>query len=405
MNKIVLIVLFILGLIFRPSPARCYEQDVHFNLTYYLCSLGGFSQDEAFIIADADQGLDDNDVTSALPDAMSGKIHHLLHPEEAYLWHSLADGGEIMSFGENKGKKAHDGREAATDRLMVLWGRALSPDDAQIAPGSDGLIMKTVGGRTITERKCRQLIKLGQYLHYAQDYYAHRQPGDYAHLDAPEEANWEPYGKELGHARDLHSPDRIPWRINLAKAMARFCYKQICEYRREAFKQEPRYDLSDCIYANEIKNKPFAPDATTNVAQDGMNIIDVIINVFATIYPAPTVQSERPVNPNPKSPASPQGIPDEDDPKLLRREARLLPRMAILFEFTRMSKGKWAGYQLRDAAGTTIFLPVLNSRLMIDQMTYDKSADISRSSIQAVLESLNSSYQNPMKLMSSGSGP
>ena len=405
MKKTASIALLIILLIFKPSQARCYEQDVHFNLTYYLCSLAGFRKDEAFIIADADQGLDDNDITSALPDAMSGKIRHLLHPGEAYLWHSLADGGEIMSDGENKGKKAHDGREAVTDRLRVLWGRALSSDDTHLAPGADGVVMKTARGITITERRCRQLIKFGQYLHYAQDYYAHRQPGDYAHLDAPEEANWEPYGKELGHAKDLHSPDRISWRINLAKAMAKFCYKQICEYQREAFKKEPRYDLSDCAYADPIKKTPFAPEVTTNVAQDGMNIIDVMINVFATVYPSPTAPSERPVNPNPKSPPSPPGIPDEDDPKLLRREARLLPRMAMLFEYSRMSKGTLAGYRLSDAAGTTIFLPVLNSRLMIDPLVYDKSADVETSSIKSAVDSLANNYQNPLKLMKETSGP
>ena len=302
MKTLTAIALLALGLLFCPSPARCYERDVHFDLTYVLCRLGGFNQIEAFIIADADQSLDDNDLTSAFPNSISGKIARLWNQDSSYRWHSLANGTETMS----NGRQAHSRREAVTDRRDELKKRALSSDEQKIPKGEDGIVLikKQPGDMGLTQRKFLQLVKFGQYLHYAQDYYAHREPSDYSHLDAGEEPGWKPYSKTYGHVADGHSPDRIPWRPKLAKAMAAFCYGEICDYSKRIFQRQP-YDLSHCEYTEDLKASPFA--------KGGMSFTDVLINVFAVGYPPAVTQTERPVNPNPKLPPSIPEVPEEAD--------------------------------------------------------------------------------------------
>jgi hypothetical protein len=56
----------------KSDPLGLYEGDVHYGITGYLASQAGFDQSEARGIADADQGVDDNDETSPLKLAQRG---------------------------------------------------------------------------------------------------------------------------------------------------------------------------------------------------------------------------------------------------------------------------------------------------------------------------------------------
>lgn len=147
-----------------------YEQDTHFSLTYVLMRLACFSHKDALIIASADQSVDDCSNT----DPGFNSAHN---PK----WHSL-----------------NDTREQVTARKNELWQRAVASKD---------------------------LVKLGQYFHYQEDWWGHRQGhgvGD----------DWQPYGPTFGHAKDGHQPDRPPYDRARAREMAKEKLSQAQEFNR-----------------------------------------------------------------------------------------------------------------------------------------------------------------------------
>lgn len=155
------------------SSALAYDKDTHFNLTYTMCRVNGMSAAEALQVASGDQGMDDNDSVVASLDVPMN-----------YLWHSL-----------------EDSQAKATDRLGLLWTRAVDSKDP---------------------------VKLGQYLHFAQDYFSHRKKSP-----APLSANWEPYGPTIGHGLDGHNPDCVAFDIPRAKAMAHLSMEKIRQFMKD----------------------------------------------------------------------------------------------------------------------------------------------------------------------------
>lgn len=154
-----------------PVSGWTYSKDVHFDLTYAMCRINNYSSAEALQVASGDQGMDDNDTVVASLDV-----------PQNYAYHSLAN-----SQGE------------ATQRLNQLWQRAV---------------------------QTRDLVKLGQYLHYAQDYFSHR---DYSKAD-PLSPGWVPFGPKLGHGMYGHTPDCVPHNVALAEAMAQFSMTKIRQF-------------------------------------------------------------------------------------------------------------------------------------------------------------------------------
>lgn len=214
-----------------PRGARAYGVDVHFNLTFVLCKIGGFSLNEALIIADADQSLDENPSTTAYDGTVSGAIAHVWNPKNSYLWHSL---------GDNKA--------SVTNRLNELKGIAQSAITSH-----RGLDKKDIRERNDGEspQQMKELVKFGQYLHYLQDYYAHRVP-DYSNLEKTpvDEENWKPYGTRTGHFFDSHLPDLIPWRKNLAKRMAWVCFEEIVAFTKNILGRPPYVSTHQPKYIN-----------------------------------------------------------------------------------------------------------------------------------------------------------
>ena len=148
-------------LVFRPVNAWCYEKDVHFSLTYVLARASGFEDREALIVASADVGMDLNASTAAWP------VTSFDFRRKNRLWHS---------FGKN--------RHEVLRRRDDLWQRAITT---------------------------RDLINLGQFLHFEQDLYSHRRKLG---------PDWEPYGDAIGHVLQGNTPDRIPYNVPLAQEMA-----------------------------------------------------------------------------------------------------------------------------------------------------------------------------------------
>lgn len=147
-----------------------YEEDTHFSLTYVLMRLACFSHKQALTIASADQAIDDNHSTSPG-----------LNPGDNRRWHAL-----------------DDSREAVLKRKAELWQRALSSKD---------------------------LVQLGQYFHYQEDSWGHRQGHGVTE-------DWEPYPALGGHAKDFHQPDRVPYDKARARAMAKEKLAQAQEFNR-----------------------------------------------------------------------------------------------------------------------------------------------------------------------------
>ena len=66
MKRNVTIIPLLLALIISTAPAMAWEQDVHYVLTFWLAEQAGFSREDAFAIAQADQEVDDSEYTSAV---------------------------------------------------------------------------------------------------------------------------------------------------------------------------------------------------------------------------------------------------------------------------------------------------------------------------------------------------
>ncbi len=147
-----------------------YEHDTHFSLTYVLMRLACFSHKDALIIASADQNVDD-----------CGNTDPSFNSSHNPKWHAL-----------------DDSKDAVLKRKEQLWNRAMASKD---------------------------LVQLGQYFHYQEDSWGHRQGHGIGE-------NWEPYGPTFGHAKDLAQPDRVPYDKERAREMAKEKLAQAQEFNR-----------------------------------------------------------------------------------------------------------------------------------------------------------------------------
>ena len=152
-----------LTLIAQSIPARAYEEDTHFMVTYVLLRAAGFTDSEALTVARYDQGMDDSPGTVA-----AGGIGGIIpNVAEESLWHSIPTDGKAQSV---------------IGRRAEMWKQTLSIKDPTT-----------------------QLKMLGVFYHYQQDFWAHR----YHQNSDP--ANFDPYSTPFGHAKHGHQPDRPPF--------------------------------------------------------------------------------------------------------------------------------------------------------------------------------------------------
>lgn len=144
----------------QAPPARAYEEDTHFTLTFVECRIAGFTEAEALTVAGYDQGMDDSPLTVA----NSGAVPN---PLEEHLWHALPYNGTTAEVLLRKGD---------------LWQQVLDEKDG-----------------------ASQLKRLGVFLHYQQDSWSHRKhPNSDANV-------FTTYSVPVGHAMDGHQPDRPPF--------------------------------------------------------------------------------------------------------------------------------------------------------------------------------------------------
>ncbi|MEK7316427.1 MAG: VCBS repeat-containing protein [Candidatus Eisenbacteria bacterium] len=147
----------------QPAPARAYEVDTHFTMTFIQCRIMGLTEAEALTVATYDQGMDDSEGVIA----NTGPGGSVPHPTEEALWHSIPVNGtatEVLS------------------RKAALWQQVL------------------------TERSTEcQLRRLGVFFHYQQDTWAHR-----CHPNSSP-TSFQPYQVPTGHARFGSQPDRPPY--------------------------------------------------------------------------------------------------------------------------------------------------------------------------------------------------
>jgi hypothetical protein len=130
-----------------------YDTDVHYYLTYFLALAAGLTEQQAWIIATADQTLDNvNLYTDAFPSK-----------EASGNW----DARELYHF-----------TQVSTD-----W----NPNNDQI--------LRLHGYYVNASGDCLKLQFYGEYMHAFEDTYGHR------------DRNNEPYSAYKGHPEDFHNPD------------------------------------------------------------------------------------------------------------------------------------------------------------------------------------------------------
>lgn len=142
------------------APARAYETDTHFTMTFILCRAAGMTDGEALTVARYDQGMDDSAGTVANDGAIP-------HTQEEHLWHSIPVNGTATEVLQRKN---------------VLWGQVLNEANPDT-----------------------RLKRLGVFFHYQQDTWAHR------HHPNSAATGFNPYQVPVGHALDGHQPDRPPF--------------------------------------------------------------------------------------------------------------------------------------------------------------------------------------------------
>ncbi len=149
----------------QSAPARAYEEDTHYLVTFVTCRYLGMTDAEATVVARYDQGMDDSDGVVAV----SGAIPHIT---EEHLWHAIPLPTGVTSLNV----------KADLDRKAELWNDVLDQPTRE-----------------------RQLEFLGVFLHYQQDTWAHRRHKNSSYYD------FDPFTAPLGHATWGHQPDRPPF--------------------------------------------------------------------------------------------------------------------------------------------------------------------------------------------------
>ncbi len=158
------------------APAWGYEEDTHYYLCYVTARLGGLADREAHIVASAAQAIDEAPATTPL------KWSNFSHP-----------GGELDRL----------------KRVLPAWhAMSVSGNEADVAKRRGELRDASFQGKG-------DLIGLGRYAHFTQDWYSH-QPEKGRHYTAP-----------TGHLRDRHAPDFLATDPRKAEEMARAWMKDV----------------------------------------------------------------------------------------------------------------------------------------------------------------------------------
>jgi hypothetical protein len=184
-KRCVFVAVLTIAVLLRPAPAAAYDIDVHFYLTYVLARLAGLTDPQAFLVARADQSLDDNSATTAFQFPLPPR-HYRAHGKA---WHALnRDQATVMQ--RFRVLQCRAGVTRTLDR-NIETGCAAAPS------ANDPLLF----------------VALGEFLHYYQDTYAHSRSSELT-------PDWVPYGATFGHFFAGVGPDLVANRPALAELMA-----------------------------------------------------------------------------------------------------------------------------------------------------------------------------------------
>lgn len=188
LTKIRIIGMMVIMLVFSSRPAYAYEVDTHYIMTYVMCRAAGLSHQDALTVAQCDQGMDDSEATLA----NHGPGGVIPQPREEGLWHALPAVPNVNDIRDITATQFIDFYDLAKDvltRKEEMFQTALNKSD-----------------------RLRKLQYLGVFFHYQQDTWAHRKHYEKVYdLRPVDTKKFAPYVQPLGHAIDLHQPDRPPF--------------------------------------------------------------------------------------------------------------------------------------------------------------------------------------------------
>jgi hypothetical protein len=198
--------LLLVALTIASRPAAAFDRILHYDLVYAAALVHGFSREEAGIIASACYSLDDNDSTTAysgtlianefkaLPDNYD-KLSELPHMRSGQVFHALAP---------------QDIRETVEKAHLARLHRA---HEDRREPG------------TAEQKRMRELLYFGQYLHFVGDLVVH------------------PDNSFVGHAllgEESDRADRHPDQVRIAMALISERLRDFHEGRLPSAPVDPR---------------------------------------------------------------------------------------------------------------------------------------------------------------------
>lgn len=220
--RIIGVIMVSLWLALAPKSVYAYEPDTHYQLTYVLCRAAGLNHNDALTVAQCDQGMDDSDGTLA----NHGPGGTIPKPQEEGLWHA------IPVFP--------DPNTVLTRKELMFQYAIRMPD------------------------RLRKLQYLGVFFHYQQDTWAHRE-----HPNASA-VGFKTYFQPLGHATEVHQPDRPPF----DPVCALRCLEEGIAYVRR-FMTEGLKETPSALFNNY---SPAAGNVDTAWPGKGMYINQILID-------------------------------------------------------------------------------------------------------------------------------
>ena len=174
--------------LFCPTkPVQAYDETAHHTILYAIALTNKLSQEDAALLANASQSLDENDTTNALPTNVKGFLD-MTHASRGQVFHALT---------------SPENRKIVEKAYVKRINRAIS--DAHRNPHD----------RT---KKNRALLYLGQYLHFVADEVVH------------------PHEPIIGHA-PTKKPDRIDSDAYKVRIMAHLMQDKIRQFQRGRIKE------------------------------------------------------------------------------------------------------------------------------------------------------------------------
>src|SRR5882724_2437531 len=147
-------------LLLAAAPARAFDKEAHFHLTFAVARLAGFSPADALTIASANQAVDENTDSDAMPNVADAAAvsKALLSAHAQTVGAAIADRGERVVRAQTR---LHAFRQG---------------DEQSVENNKKELYAQTVAA------KDHPLEHLGVYLHFVADYWSHQHDG--THLEA-----------------------------------------------------------------------------------------------------------------------------------------------------------------------------------------------------------------------------